>query len=137
MLTEVNAQPGENVTLDAPLEHIDVYVPGGSILALQQPKYTTEETRQTPYSLLVALNDGDKAGGSLYLDDGESLVPNATRLVQVSGSHSHLSRKLAYSSSSRTMTTACPLRPKARTMLHLHFPMSLLLVSTNRLTTCR
>jgi alpha-glucosidase len=88
-LAEVDAQPQENVTLAAPLEHINVHVRGGSILALQQPKYTTKETRQTPYSLLVALDDRGEASGSLYLDDGESLVPNATRLVQVSVPHPH------------------------------------------------
>lgn len=83
-LEEVAAKPQENVTLDAPLEHINVHVRGGSILALQQPKYTTGETRNTPYGILVALDDSDKATGSLYLDDGESLHPSATRLVHVS-----------------------------------------------------
>lgn len=83
-LQEVQAKPQENVTLSAPLEHINVHVRGGSILALQEPRLTTAETRNTPYSLLVALDGEGKARGSLYLDDGESLVPNATRLVTVS-----------------------------------------------------
>ncbi|ORY16006.1 glycosyl hydrolases family 31-domain-containing protein [Clohesyomyces aquaticus] len=83
-LAEVKAQPHENVTMSAPLEHINVHVRGGSILALQQPKLTTRDTRNTPYSLLVALDDNGQAKGSLYLDDGESLEPNATRLVQFS-----------------------------------------------------
>lgn len=82
-LQEVQAQAGENKTLDAPLEHINVHVRGGSILALQQPKYTTNETRNTPYSIVVALDDDHKAEGSLYLDDGVSLEPDATRLVKV------------------------------------------------------
>jgi alpha-glucosidase len=82
-LEEVHASPGENKTLDAPLEHINVHVRGGSILALQQPRYTTSETRETPYSLLVALDDDCNAAGSVYLDDGVSLEPNVTRLVQV------------------------------------------------------
>ncbi|CAO2648181.1 Nn.00g074480.m01.CDS01 [Neocucurbitaria sp. VM-36] len=83
-LQEVKASPRENVTLDAPLEHINVHIRGGSILPLQQPKYTTGETRNMPYSILVALNDNNEAEGSLYLDDGVSLHPNATRLVQFS-----------------------------------------------------
>jgi alpha-glucosidase len=83
-LAEVQAKPQENVTMSAPLEHINVHVRGGSILALQQPKYTTTETRNTPYSMLVALDDDSKATGSLYLDDGVSLEPNATRVVYVS-----------------------------------------------------
>lgn len=43
----------------------------------------TSETRDTPYSLLVALDEDLNAAGSVYLDDGVSLEPNATRLVQV------------------------------------------------------
>ena len=82
-LEEVQASAGENKTLDAPLEHINVHVRGGSILALQQPQYTTAETRNTSYSLLVALDDDNSATGSVYLDDGVSLEPSATRLVQV------------------------------------------------------
>lgn len=85
-LAEVDAQPQENKILSAPLEHINVHVRGGSILALQQPKLTTGETRNTPYNLVVALDSDGKASGSLYLDDGVSLVPNATKLVQVSRS---------------------------------------------------
>lgn len=83
-LQPVQAQPQENVTLSAPLEHINVHVRGGSILPLQEPEYTTAETRNTSYSLLVALDESGQASGSLYLDDGESLVQEATKLVQVS-----------------------------------------------------
>lgn len=83
----MQARPQENETLNAPLEHINVHVRGGSTLALQQPKYTTGETRNTPYSILVALDDDNTAEGSLYLDDGEILRPNAPRLVSVSLSH--------------------------------------------------
>ncbi|KAF1973746.1 hypothetical protein BU23DRAFT_639650 [Bimuria novae-zelandiae CBS 107.79] len=64
---------GENVTLSAPLEHINVH-----------PKLTTGATRRTPYSLLVATGD-------LYLDDGESLVPNATHLVKFTYANNSLS----------------------------------------------
>ena len=54
------------------------------LVPLQEPKLTTSATRRTPFGLLVALDENYEAIGSLYLDDGESLVPNATRLVQVS-----------------------------------------------------
>jgi len=87
-LQPVSAQPHENVTLDAPLEHINVHVRGGSVLTLQAPGNTTATTKASPYSLLVALDEQDQATGSLYLDDGESLVPNATKLIQVSTFHS-------------------------------------------------
>ncbi|KAF2650404.1 glycoside hydrolase family 31 protein [Lophiostoma macrostomum CBS 122681] len=90
-LSEVKAAAQENVTLSAPLEHINVHVKGGTILALQEPRLTTAETRNTPYTLLVALDGQAKASGSLYLDDGESLEPNATRLVKFDYTDSCLS----------------------------------------------
>ena len=83
-LAEVDAQPQENKTMSAPLEHINVHVRGGSVLALQEPKLTTEATKNTPYNLVIALDSDGKASGSLYLDDGYSLTPNATKLVEVS-----------------------------------------------------
>ena len=83
-LQPVIAAPHENITLAAPLEHINVHVRGGSILPLQAPGYTTAETKSNPYSLVVALDKNGEARGSLYLDDGESIVQNSTKLIQVS-----------------------------------------------------
>ncbi|KAF2758763.1 hypothetical protein EJ05DRAFT_492880 [Pseudovirgaria hyperparasitica] len=71
----MDAQPGENKTLDAPLEHIPIHVRGGSVLPLQEPGYTTAESRKNPFSLLIALDKTGHAEGSLYLDDGESILP--------------------------------------------------------------
>lgn len=82
-LQPLRAAPRENVTLAAPREHINVHVRGGSILPLQEPRLTTAEVRNTPFSLLVALDAHGEARGDLYLDDGESLVPPATKIVQV------------------------------------------------------
>lgn len=79
--TAVNASAGENMTIPAPLGHIPVYIKGGSVLPLQQPGYTTSECRKNPWSILVALSTTKTASGQLYLDDGESLTPNATRFV--------------------------------------------------------
>jgi hypothetical protein len=61
-----------------------VHVRGGSVLPLQEPGYTTTETRANPWGILVALDSDRKAKGDLYLDNGESLVPNATKIVDVS-----------------------------------------------------
>lgn len=83
-LQAVEAQPQENVTLSAPLEHINVHVRGGSILPLQEPGYTTTETRSNPWSILAALDADGQAKGDLYLDDGVSLVPSDTKIVNVS-----------------------------------------------------
>ncbi len=45
---------------------------------------TTVACRQSPWALLVALDGDGEARGSLYLDDGESVAPNATTWVTVS-----------------------------------------------------
>ncbi|KAK1076949.1 hypothetical protein LTR33_008506 [Friedmanniomyces endolithicus] len=39
----VVAQPGENVTIPAPLGHIPVFIRGGYVLPQQEPLYTTAE----------------------------------------------------------------------------------------------
>lgn len=83
-LEEVHAQPGENVTLAAPLVSQPVHVRGGYIIPTQKPGNTTKTTRQSDWSLLVALDQRGSAKGDLYLDDGVSLVQNATKNVKVS-----------------------------------------------------
>lgn len=83
-LQRVEAGPGENVTLDAPMDFINVHVRGGAVLPLQGPGYTTGETRRNPYAILAVLDARGKASGSLYLDDGESVVQEATKMVKVS-----------------------------------------------------
>lgn len=80
----IAAQTSSNITIDAPLGHIPVYVRGGSILPTQQAGLTTAASRKNPWGLLVALSMDNSAMGSLYVDDGESLNPNATLSVEVS-----------------------------------------------------
>jgi len=82
-LQPLDVNPGENITLPAPLGHINVHVRGGSILPLQQPGNTTTTSRLNPWSILVALDQNGKAEGSLYLDDGYSLVQSATKMVEL------------------------------------------------------
>ena len=96
-LQAVEAKAQENVTLSAPLEHINVHVRGGSILPLQEPGYTTTATRGNPWAILVALDADGKASGDLYIDDGESLVPNATKIVNVSSAESAISSTIRVS----------------------------------------
>ncbi|KAJ4379014.1 hypothetical protein N0V86_005891 [Didymella sp. IMI 355093] len=83
-LEEVQAQPGQNVTLEAPLEHIPVHVRGGSIIASQTPGNTTKMTRMNPWSILVALDAKQEAKGELYLDDGLSQEPTDIKEIQFS-----------------------------------------------------
>ena len=76
----VNATPGANTTLDAPLGHINVHVRDGSIILLhEKPGYTITETRQGPYSLLVSQAADGYAFGDAYIDDGETIPPTPNR----------------------------------------------------------
>jgi alpha-glucosidase len=80
---EDRGKHGENVTVDAPLGHIPIYIKGGSIIPLQQPAYTTSESRKNPFELVLALDENSEAIGQLYLDDGESLEPEDMMLLKV------------------------------------------------------
>lgn len=77
--TAVDAEPGVNTTIAAPLGHIPVFLRGGSVIPMQEPALTTRDARRTPWSLLTSL--GSNGTAELYLDDGESLHPNATLSV--------------------------------------------------------
>lgn len=48
---------------------------------MQGPALTTRAARETDWSVLVATGKNGTASGELYLDDGESLLPNATKHV--------------------------------------------------------
>ncbi|WBW71383.1 maltose alpha-glucosidase Agl1 [Schizosaccharomyces osmophilus] len=89
--TAIEHKPYENKTMDAPLEHINVAVRGSKIIPMQQPAYTTEETRENPFNLLVALDKQGTAYGNVYADDGVSLTPNATLWVDFSAESNKLS----------------------------------------------
>lgn len=86
----VDAQPGENKTIPAPLGHIPVYVRGGAILPQQEALYTTAQSRNSSWSLLCALDASGSATGQIYIDDGESLVPEATLLVDLTAANGSL-----------------------------------------------
>lgn len=88
--TAVKAEPGVNTTISAPLGHIPVYLRGGSILPMQQPALTVRDTRNSDWSLLAALNSNATATGQLYLDDGESVKPNATLNVDFTATKSSI-----------------------------------------------
>ncbi|MCJ1309619.1 hypothetical protein MMC25_003279 [Agyrium rufum] len=88
---QMSVSPGQNLTIDAPLGHIPVYIRGGNVIPMQDVAMTTRDARNTPWSLLVALSMEGTASGSLYLDDGESLTPNKTLYVQLSASSSTIS----------------------------------------------
>lgn len=82
-LQEIHAKPQENITLSASLEYINVHARGGTVFALQEPGYTTTATRNNSFALLATLDDNQYAEGTVYLDDGISVSPNATKIVSV------------------------------------------------------
>ena len=82
-LEKVDAAPGENKTLEAPLVHQPIHVRGGSIIPIQKAGNTTSTSRKMPWSLLIALDKEGAAKGSLYLDDGVSLKQEATKNIEV------------------------------------------------------
>ncbi|NXN70413.1 MGA protein, partial [Himantopus himantopus] len=61
---------GQFRNLTSPLEHINLHIRGGYILAQQSPAETTFHSRKKPLALTVALNDSQLAEGQLYWDDG-------------------------------------------------------------------
>jgi len=81
---KVIAAPGENKTYDASLVHQPIFIRGGSIIPVQQAGNTTSTSRKNPWSLIIALDEHGEAAGDLYLDDGISLVQEATKNVNVS-----------------------------------------------------
>jgi alpha-glucosidase len=80
----VSSSSTGNVTIDAPLGHIPVYIRGGAILPTQPVALTTRDARKLPWSVLVALGIDGSASGYLYLDDGESIDPVAIKEVDLS-----------------------------------------------------
>ncbi|OQE11223.1 hypothetical protein PENFLA_c076G02299 [Penicillium flavigenum] len=59
----VDAQPGVNTTIAAPLGHIPVFMRGGPIMPMQEPALTTQAARKTPWALLAALDKNGTAYG--------------------------------------------------------------------------
>lgn len=94
------------ITLDAPLGHIPLFVRGGSVLPMQAPSLTTQASRKNPWSLLVALASDGSASGELYLDDGESLAPNATLVVEFVAQQGTLSTAIANGGWNETLPLA-------------------------------
>lgn len=81
---KIIASPGENKTYEASLVHQPIFIRGGSILPIQKAGNTTSTSRKNAWSLIIALDQNGEASGDLYLDDGVSLVQEATKNVKVS-----------------------------------------------------
>ena len=62
---------GETRTLPAPITEINVHIAGGNVMALQDSAMTTVAAKNTPFTLLAALDAQGKADGYVFSDDGE------------------------------------------------------------------
>ncbi|KAL1277698.1 hypothetical protein QQF64_024371 [Cirrhinus molitorella] len=64
---------GQYILFPAPLDTINVHVREGSVIPQQVPALTSTASRRNPFTLIVALSEGNWAKGELFWDDGESL----------------------------------------------------------------
>lgn len=68
---------GENFTLSAPWDSINVHIHEGVILPLQESALTSIEVRKTPFTLVVVFPSGalsGKANGYVFLDNGDEII---------------------------------------------------------------
>lgn len=90
---------GQWLTLEAPLDTINVHLRAGYIIPLQGPSLTTTESRKQPMALAVALTESGEASGELFWDDGESLgvlERGAYTLVTFSAKNNTIVNKLVH-----------------------------------------
>jgi alpha-glucosidase len=75
---------GANITIEnVDFTQIPLYTRGGSIIPMRNASaYTTADVRKQPFNMVIAPGRDGKATGSLYLDDGDSVTPNATSNIR-------------------------------------------------------
>ncbi|KAK6185390.1 hypothetical protein SNE40_007635 [Patella caerulea] len=67
------ASTGKKVTLQAPIDKINLHIRGGTIIPVQEPDVTTTASRKKNFGLIVAPTSTQTAEGTLFWDDGDSL----------------------------------------------------------------
>ena len=88
----LDVEPSRNVSVPAPLSSINVHQrPGSVLLTHAETRYTTYETRQQPFGMVVNLNDEQSAKSSFYMDDGVSPAPTANSTLTVTAANGSLS----------------------------------------------
>ncbi|XP_076367371.1 sucrase-isomaltase, intestinal-like isoform X2 [Tachypleus tridentatus] len=69
---KVKSGGGRHISLEAPMNKINLHVRGGHILPIQQCNLTIKDSRLNPMELIVAPDEEGNAEGSLFWDDGET-----------------------------------------------------------------
>ncbi|CAH7689820.1 glycosyl hydrolases family 31-domain-containing protein [Phakopsora pachyrhizi] len=87
----------KKVLLDAPLSKINAHIRGGSILLRHsQPGYTTFETRNSPYDIVVSPNIVKRVETEFYVDDGITPQANFAHLkIKLFVAPFHISQPLS------------------------------------------
>ncbi|XP_078175058.1 alpha-xylosidase 1-like [Carex rostrata] len=74
MTKAVISKDASLITLNAPLNEVNVHVYQGTVLPMQRGGLISKEARQTPFTLVIAFpygTDGAEAKGKVYVDEDE------------------------------------------------------------------
>lgn len=93
MTKAVISKDASLITLDAPLNEVNVHVYQGTVLPMQRGGVISKEARQTPFTLVIAFpcgTDRAEAKGKVYVDEDErpemTLVEGEATYVEFSAS---------------------------------------------------
>ncbi|CDU22645.1 probable Alpha-glucosidase precursor [Sporisorium scitamineum] len=84
----LDVEYNKNVSVEAPLSTINVHLrPGRVLLTHSKPAYTVYETAQSPYGLIVNLDNQGQAKQYFYLDDGATPAPAPNSTLTISATN--------------------------------------------------
>ena len=106
-------------TLDTPLESVNVFVRGGSVIPMQEAEMTTTAARKTPFTLTIALCSGDGATGNLFFDDGVQVSLDQYLYVDYKVKSSTLSATVGHDSLSATVPSITTIKIAGKDKLSL------------------
>eukprot|EP00013_Stygamoeba_regulata_P005203 CAMPEP_0177640502 /NCGR_PEP_ID=MMETSP0447-20121125/6576_1 /TAXON_ID=0 /ORGANISM="Stygamoeba regulata, Strain BSH-02190019" /LENGTH=1002 /DNA_ID=CAMNT_0019142575 /DNA_START=142 /DNA_END=3150 /DNA_ORIENTATION=- len=68
-----SSSTGSTVTLQTPIDQINIHVRGGSVIPMQLPGMTLAASRKNNLRVLAALDASGSAMGDMYMDDGVAI----------------------------------------------------------------